>query len=591
MNNLDYGVIGNGRSAALISARGSIDWCCLPSFDSPSVFAKLLDEERGGSFAITLNGRAVVEQHYVTGTNILVSVLRRGENAVEVIDFMPRYRADNGGYHCPPDLIRFIRPLSGKPRIKIDYQPRLGYAKGETVSRLQSDHLKSTAQRPSYESLYLYSNLDLQAVKAGAAVEITGDTFLWLSYNEKLVAPQTQQARLEFQRTKVYWLNWVAEARIFPRWNDEIERSMLVLKLLAYQPTGAVLAAVTTSLPEEIGAERNWDYRFCWLRDASMTIKVFTQLGHYRVGSRFLNFILDVVSYKDEKVQIMYGINRQKELKESTLPWLKGYEGSGPVRVGNAAYKQKQHDIYGFVMDTIYQRLVDHPHSVENIEGLWTVVRTLTRNVEKTWRKPDAGIWEIRGEKQHFVFSKVLCWVAIDRAIKIAEYLNKPTYAVQWATLRQQIYRQVIDKGWNAELQAFTQVYGGTDLDASNLLMEHYGFIAADDPKYINTVKLSHEKLCRNGLMYRYLNDDDFGRPRSAFTVCTFWMIKSLHRIGEKALAEAMFVDILKQRNHLGLLSEDMDFESKRLLGNFPQGYSHLALIDTAITLAGEAEF
>ncbi|MCK5880453.1 MAG: glycoside hydrolase family 15 protein, partial [Sinobacterium sp.] len=331
---------------------------------------------------------------------------------------------------------------------------------------------------------------------------------------------------------------------------------------------------------------RNWDYRFCWLRDASMVIKVFTQLGHYRVGSRYLNFILDVIPYKDENVQIMYGIHRQKRLQEETLDWLSGYENSSPVRVGNAAYMQKQHDIYGFVLDTIYQRLIDHPESLENIDKIWTVVRTLVHHVESQWKEPDAGIWEIRGDKKHFVFSKVLCWVAVDRAIKISEFIGQTSNLEGWGELRDEIYTQVISKGWNEDIQSFTQAYGDTHMDASNLLMEHYGMVDANDPKYIATVNRCYDELCRDGLMFRYRNDDDFGEPHSAFTVCTFWMIKSLHRIGRKQLAAEMFEDVLQYTNHLGLLSEDMEFKERRLLGNFPQGYSHLALIDTALALS-----
>jgi GH15 family glucan-1,4-alpha-glucosidase len=299
-----------------------------------------------------------------------------------------------------------------------------------------------------------------------------------------------------------------------------------------------------------------------------------------------LDVILDVIPYKDENVLIMYGIDRQKQVKVYSLDWLSGYENSSPVRVGNAAYKQKQHDIYGFVLDTIYQRLIDHPESLENLEEIWTVVRTVVRHVSNQWKKPDAGIWEIRGAKKHFVFSKVLCWVAIDRAIKIAEFLGQTHSIDDWIALREAIYTQVMTKGWNEEIQSFTQAYGDTHMDASNLLMEHYGMIDPLDPKYIGTVNRCYKELCNNGLMYRYKNTDDFGEPHSAFTVCTFWMIKSLHRIGKTELAAKMFNDVIQHTNHLGLLSEDMEFKSRRLLGNFPQGYSHLALIDTALALS-----
>lgn len=586
MKNLNYGVIGNGQSAALISEKGTIEWCCLPAFDSPSVFAQLLDRDKGGQFGIRIQGRAAkCEQHYIEKTNLLKTVFRSNENAFEVIDFMPRH-LDRNDTICPPDIYRIVRWISGEPKMVVDYQPKLGYAKHETISNKNVDFIKSICEKPTYESVYLYTDLDQSKLLSGKAVPITGDHYFVLSYNQKVDEPTHDTVQLAYERTKVYWMNWVDSTRKFQRWNETIERSMLVLKLLAYERTGAVLAAVTTSLPEEIGGVRNWDYRFCWLRDASMVVKIFTQLGHYPVGRRYLNFILDVVQYKDENVQIMYGIDRQKQLKEENLTWLSGYKNSSPVRIGNAAYKQKQHDIYGFVLDTIHQRLVDHPESIENAEDIWTVVRTLVRHVKNQWKNPDAGIWEIRGAKKHFVFSKVLCWVAIDRAIKIAEFLGQTSDLNEWSELRNNIFNQVMSKGWNEDIQAFTQAYGDTHMDASNLLIEHYGMIDANDPRYIATVNRCYEELCHDGLMFRYRNKDDFGEPHSAFTVCTFWMIKSLHRIGRVQLAAEMFNEVISHTNHLGLLSEDMDIKTKVLLGNFPQGYSHLALIDTALALS-----
>ncbi len=586
MQNMNYGVIGNGQSAALVSENGTIEWCCLPAFDSPSVFAQLLDRDRGGKFGLRMKGRkAHYHQEYLPRTNILTTTYTQGDDAFEIIDFMPRY-PERSDTICPPDVIRLVRHLSGSPKMTVDYDPRLGYAQAETTIENTVDYIKAHCRKPNYESVYLYSDFNHKDILAAKQIAITGEHFFLLSYNQKVDDPCLDSVLLSFERTKVYWMNWVDRTQKFQRWNQTIERSLLVLKLLAFQGTGAVLAAITTSLPEEIGGVRNWDYRFCWLRDASMVIKVFTQMGHYRVGSRYLNFILDVIPYKDENVQIMYGIHRQKRLKEETLDWLSGYENSSPVRVGNAAYKQKQHDIYGFVLDTIYQRLIDHPESLENVEQIWTVVRTLVRHVQNQWKKPDAGIWEIRGDKKHFVFSKVLCWVAVDRAIKISEFIGQVSNLEHWTALRDEIYTQVISKGWNEDIQSFTQAYGDTHMDASNLLMEHYGMVDANDPKYIATVNRCYDELCNNGLMFRYRNNDDFGEPHSAFTVCTFWMIKSLHRIGRKKLAAEMFEDVLQHTNHLGLLSEDMEFKKRRLLGNFPQGYSHLALIDTALALS-----
>ncbi len=317
-----------------------------------------------------------------------------------------------------------------------------------------------------------------------------------------------------------------------------------------------------------------------------MTISVMTGLRHYNVAKRFLRFILDVIAYKNEKIQIMYGINGQRQLKERILPWLEGYEGSGPVRIGNAAYTQKQNDIYGVLMDVILQNLLVYKNTIDSCEDLWTVVRTLARHVRHNWSRPDGGIWEIRSGKRHFVFSKVLCWVALDRAVKIAQLLCKPNDARDWSVHRDRIKADILKNGWNDKLQSFTQSYGDDNLDASNLLIEHYGFVEPTDPRYVSTVRQTYEQLCVDGLMYRYKNQDDFGRPETSFTVCTLWMIKSLYRIGERDLARSMFEQLLQYGNHLGLFSEDIEFKTKRLLGNFPQGYSHLALIDTAIQLS-----
>ncbi|HET8753725.1 MAG TPA: glycoside hydrolase family 15 protein, partial [Salinimicrobium sp.] len=401
-------------------------------------------------------------------------------------------------------------------------------------------------------------------------------------YHEKLKEQNLERIYLKFQRTKTYWMNWSETTTKFAHYNKEISRSALVLKALSYEKSGAVLAAITTSLPETIGEVRNWDYRFCWIRDASMVIKVMAGLGHRKSAQDFLQFIINIIPDKDEKIQIMYGINGEKNLTESFLDHFDGYQGSKPVRIGNAAYVQKQNDIYGILMEVIFQQFSQFETSLENSEELWTIVRGIVRIVEEHWKEPDKGIWELRTEERHFTFSKLLCWVAVDRAVKIGEILRKGINDRRWKELRQEIYDDIYTNGWNEEKQAYTQSYGSPDLDASTLLMENYGFIKAKDPRFISTVKATEKELCYNGLLYRYKNKDDFGKPSSSFTICTFWFINSLYKIGEREKAMEMFNQILSYSNHLGLFSEDIDFESKRLLGNFPQAYSHLALIETA---------
>jgi GH15 family glucan-1,4-alpha-glucosidase len=586
MDTLDYGLIGNCKSAALISKSGSLEWCCLPNFNSASVFAKLLDKNKGGHFSFEVSPDYTITQKYLRKTNILCTSFTSEAAAFEVIDFMPRYREDDGDFYTPPDVVRYVHLLKGKPKLKVHYQPRLDYAREETFTENHRYYLKSFTKKGTYDSLYLYTSLDLDKVLHAEEITLEDNAYFLLGYHEKLREQNLERTYLKLQRTKTYWMNWSESTTKFPHYNEAINRSALVLKAMSYQKTGAVLAAVTTSLPETIGEVRNWDYRFCWIRDASMVIKVMSSLGHRESAEHFLQFIIDLIPNKNEKLQIMYGINGEKELTEHILTHLDGYEGSKPVRIGNAAYIQKQNDIYGILMEVIYQQFLRFETSLENSEELWTIVRGIVRIVEEHWKQPDKGIWEFRTEERHFTFSKLLCWVAVDRAVKIGEILRNGINDEKWKHLRQEIYDDIYHRGWNEEVQAYTQSYGSKDLDASTLLMEDYGFIKAKDPRYISTVKATERELSYNGLLFRYKNKDDFGTPSSSFTICTFWFINSLYKIGEKEKAMKMFDQLLSYSNHLGLFSEDLDFKTKRLLGNFPQAYSHLALIETAMNFS-----
>jgi GH15 family glucan-1,4-alpha-glucosidase len=586
MQNLNYAIIGNCKSAALISEKGSIDWCCLPDFNSSSVFAQILDEKIGGSFEFIVDDSYSIKQSYIHITNMLSTTFCNGDDSFEVIDFMPRFYDKNNSIYNPPDIIRYIRYRSGNPSFKIKYNPRLEYAKYETQTQAEAEYIKSYTSKGEYDSLYLYTSLDKTAILEEQTISICEDAYVLISYDQKLLHQTLHKQYLKLQKTKVYWLDWADQLTSFSMYNKEIIRSALALKLLSYDKTGAVLAAATTSLPEAIGEERNWDYRFCWIRDASMVIKVMYNLGHLNTVKRFMNFIIDIIPDKDEKIQIMYGINREKKLTEETLDHLSGYKNSGPVRIGNAAYLQKQNDIYGILMDVIYQQFTNFELSLDNSESLWTIVRSIVRIVDNNWKKPDKGIWEIRTDEKHFTFSKVLCWVAVDRGIKIAKIIKKGKEAKLWKPLADEIKEDIMQNAWNEKVGAFTQFYGSADLDAATLLMEPYGFIDAKDPKYKQTVQATEKELCIDGLMYRYKNKDDFGLPSSSFTICTFWQINALNAIGERAKAKSMFDKLLSYSNHVGLFSEDIDFKTKRLLGNFPQAYSHLALIETAINLS-----
>ena len=584
MDNLNYAIIGNCRSAALISEHGSIDWCCLPYFNSSSVFAKILDQEKGGSFEILVNESYSVKQSYIRTTNIVSTIFRSGEDCFEVVDFMPRY-LNNGGYYNPAEIVRYFKYISGNPVFRIKYDPKVEYARFHVKLYAEEEYIKCYTTEGDYDSLYLYTDFDKECILESKEIALKQDAFILISYDQKLLTQTLDKQYLKLQKTKVYWLEWANKLVNYTAYNSEIIRSALVLKLLSYDKTGAVLAAVTTSLPEKVGEERNWDYRFCWIRDASMVIKVMSSLGHLNTVKRFMRFIIDIIPDKDEKIQIMYGINREKKLEEETLDHLSGYLGSRPVRIGNAAYMQKQNDIYGILVDVIYQQFTEFNISIEDSESLWTIVRSIVRIVASTWNIPDKGIWEFRTEERHFTFSKVLCWVAIDRAVKIAEFIHKDKYVQEWKPLADEIRQEILDKAWNEKVGAFTQSYDSDYLDASTLLMEPYGFISAKDHRYIQTVKATEKELSIDGLMYRYKNKDDFGLPGSSFTICTFWLINALHAIGDRKKARKMFERLLSYSNHVGLFSEDIDFKTKRLLGNFPQAYSHLALIETAINL------
>jgi len=587
MSNLNYGVIGNCRSAALISDKGSIEWCCLPDFDSPSVFAKLLDNEKGGSFSIIVDNNYIISQKYLIRTNVLCTEFKSDEGTFEVIDFMPRYKIGDN-YYAPAEIYRYIKFISGRPVFRVKYCPAFNYARDEVSNITEDNYIRTYSKTTPTDCLYLYTSINFSDVLCSNEVTLNHHEFLLLSYNQKLVEIDIKRVYMEFQRTKVYWLNWTNHSKKFRKYTEEIIRSLLVLKIMSYEPTGAVLAALTTSIPETIGAVRNWDYRFCWLRDASMSIDTLLKMGHFNSAQRFLTYLKGILKSKTDSFQVMYGIRGERDLTEIDLPHLSGYENSKPVRIGNAAFYQKQNDVFGYLLNVIYQYFDVFPGTLDDIEDMWEIVRNISFTVSTHWEKPDKGIWEIRNDEHHFVFSKVMSWVAMDRASRIALLLNKIEYAQTWRGIANDIKEDVFKKGWNNTLQTFTQTYDNAELDASLLLMAEYGFIPASDLKYQKTVMAVKNALYHDGLVYRYIIKDDFGNPESSFTICTFWLIQALYRTEMKEEAQGIFENLLSFGNHLGLFSEDIDFSTKRLLGNFPQAYSHLALINTAAMFSEE---
>lgn len=587
MSNLNYGVIGNCSTAALISERGSIDWLCFPEFDSSSVFAALLDTEKGGSFGFEIAGNYRITQSYIPHTNILSTRFISDEGAFAIMDFMPYYSLNgNNDLYCPAEIYRYINWIKGKPRIKVNYNPAPDYARGKTIYNITPQYIETYSSSNNKDRQYLYASLPLQKIVEKEEIVLEKDEFFLLSFNEKVIPIDIEREKLEYCRTLVYWLNWTDSTKKYTLYNDIIERSLLVLKLMSYR-NGAVLAALTTSLPETIGDIRNWDYRFCWLRDASMSIETLFRVGHDGAARRFMKFIQSTFVSKHD-YQIMYGIHGERQLTEVVLEHLSGYKNTQPVRIGNDAYHQRQNDSFGYLMDLIYQYYRLMPGTLNEIEDMWEMVKSIIFIVRENWRKPDKGIWEIRGDGQHFVSSKVMCWVAMDRGARIATLLNKFNYHESWQEEADRIKKDIIKNGWKDEIQSFSQAYGNLNLDSSLLLMEPYGFIDADDIRYHKTVQAVKKALLHKGLMYRYNSEDDFGLPSSAFTICTFWLIRALYVIGEQDEARCLFDEVLKYSNHLGLFSEDIDFDTKEQLGNFPQAYSHLALVNTAILFAEE---
>lgn len=588
MKTLDYGIIGNCRTAALVSARGSIDWCCFPDFDSPSVFARILDKEKGGYCSISVSDEYIVSQKYTDNTNILTTLYQNGADLFEIVDFMPRYKTGDHDYYMASEIYRYIRYLHGRPRFRIHYQPAPNYARDAVIHDNTGNYIKSYSKNDENKAVYLYSSLMLEAILEAKEIVLTQNEYLLLSAHQKLIPVNPALVYLEHERTKVYWLNWNNRSKNYLQYNDIINRSMLTLKLLSFQYTGAVLAAVTTSLPETIGEVRNWDYRFCWLRDASMSIETLLETGHKEGAKRFISFIRRIIKSQYGDVQVMYGIRGEKTLTEEILPHLSGYENSRPVRIGNGAYSQKQNDSYGYLMEVIYKYYRFCPGTQDEVEEVWAIVKIIAYTVIQDWRQPDEGIWEMRTRKEHFVFSKVMCWVALNRAAEIAKILNEKKYANRWEKEAELIHSDVLEKGWKKEIESFSQTYDNLEFDSSLLLMEKYGFLSPHDPRYRKTVKAIQKALYHKGLMYRYTAHDDFGRPSTAFTICTFWLIRALYVIGNTKEAQAIFNRIITYSNHVGLFSEDLDFNTKQLLGNFPQAYSHLALINSALLFAQE---
>ena len=580
-----YGVIGDTRTAALVGADGSIDWCCFPRFDSPSVFGALLDDEIGGRFRVCPVGDYTSNQRYFPLTNILVTAfhLHDGSGSFELLDFMP---APDGAVPlaAPYEIHRRIRCLHGTVTVEVVFEPRFDYARAGTAVRVESGTVAATG---ASETLALTSPdpLDWAVAEDGRAARTTfdmrpgTDRWLVLRWNaDSAERIRGSESRHRLEATASYWNEWAGGLSYTGLYRAEVERSALALKLLFYEPTGAVVAAPTTSLPEEIGGIRNWDYRYCWLRDAAFTLSAFNIVGLHDEARRFVRYLQWVASKSDDPLQIMYGVGGELRLDEHELGHLSGYRDSAPVRIGNGAHSQLQLDIYGELLAAVAlwheQNLVD--------EEFWQLLVSIVDWVADNWQLPDSSIWEIRAEPRHYVYSKVMCWVALDRAIRMADELGAPPSLDHWIEQRAAIHAQVMELGFDAERNTFVQSYGSTALDAANLLIGVYGFIPGDDPRMKGTIQATLHGLTRDGMLYRYTSEDGLAGQEGVFSICTFWLADALVLSGDVEGGERVFRRMLRFANPLGLFSEQIDPRTGDFLGNFPQAFTHIALINTA---------
>jgi GH15 family glucan-1,4-alpha-glucosidase len=594
-----YGLIGDLHTVALVGMDGSIDWCCLPHFNSPAVFAAILDAKKGGRFKIAPDGATRHKQMYFPDTNVLLTRFVSPGGVGEVVDFMPvRPEGANGGDHTH-EIVRRVRVVRGSLGFRVECFPafdfgraphRLTIETGGAVFASDGMVLGLVASVPLHGQAGGRGDADMGAVGNFTLREGESASFVLRqveSGSERSLLSTPENFDDQFARTTKYWRDWLARSRYTGRWREMVNRSALTLKLLTYEPSGAIVAAPTASLPERIGGARNWDYRYTWIRDASFTLYALLRLGFTREAERFMGWLEQrlVEIGPDGTLQIVYGIDGKHKLTEEELSHLEGYRGSRPVRIGNAAYGQRQLDIQGELMDSVY--LYDKSATPISYD-LWTSLRRLVDWTCEHWREPDEGIWEVRGGQQQFVYSKLMCWVAIDRGLRLADKRSFPADRQRWLTERDTIFEEIMSKGWSETRGAFVQSYGSEALDASNLLMPLVKFISPTDPRMLATIDRTIESLMSDSLVYRYRQEraaaDGFGTEEGTFSMCTFWLVEALARARRVNEARVLFEKMLSYANDLGLYSEELGPQGESL-GNFPQAFTHVGLISAAYAL------
>jgi GH15 family glucan-1,4-alpha-glucosidase len=580
---LHHGAIGNGRVLALVAPDTSIDWLCLPRFDSPSVFARLLDQERGGSWAFKPVEDWKATAGYVRNTNVIRTEIVTADGRLEIFDFAPRL-AQGLKIDAPVEICRLVRPLEGTPRLRVHFDPRPDYARADIEVVVGGQGLEVVG---GPTRLYLASNVPAPYILEGAAIRIDRPTFFSLSAGKPSTIGSSPDAETALEQTIRGWRTWAKTTNLPTFAADSVLRSALCLKLHAFSDTGAIIAAATTSLPEALGSGRTWDYRFCWLRDAAFVVEALRRLSHLSEGEAFVRFLRDMAD--SGPLQPLYGITGKRDLFEETVPALSGYDGVGPVRIGNAAYIQRQHDVTGEMVLCLETILTD-PRIVWEDPSLAPLLERLVEEAIVSYDQVDTGLWEYRTIPKHYTFSKAMCWVAAHRGAELAAFLGEQANADRWQVWADKIRPEILKRAYNEELGYFTQAFDGQFPDASNLLLPSIGLVEPGDPRFRSTVRAYERLLAPDGLMLRYKHEDDFGDTTSAFSICSFWWVEALAMMGEVEEAVALFRRLEKYANPLGLFSEDIDPKTGALLGNFPQAYTHVGLIHAAITIGDHLE-
>jgi GH15 family glucan-1,4-alpha-glucosidase len=583
-----YALIGNCYTAALVGLDGSIDWLCLPHFGSGAVFAAILGNPEHGRWLVAPAGECKSKRGYRGDTMILETEFTTDTGVVTLIDFMPR----PGSRECREnvEVVRIVRGDRGSVPMKMEVTFRFDY--GHIVPWVQrTDHSIKAVAGPDAILLHLPIETRGEHFRTVADFTVTAGQSIPMAmiyYPSHTDPPVPRDALYLLNETEKFWTTWSAKYTAKHKYRDAVMRSLLTLKAMTYEPTGGIVAAPTTSLPEEVGGVRNWDYRYCWIRDATLTLYALISCGYLEEASAWRQWLLRAAAGRPSELQIMYGLHGQRRLTEFELDWLPGYDSSKPVRVGNGASEQFQLDVYGELMGALH--LARKAGLTTDFEG-WSLQLNLMHFIEHAWSRPDSGIWEVRGPRRHFTHSKVMAWMAVDRSIQDAEEFKLEAPLEKWRRLRDDIHADIMEHGFNKHLNSFTQYYGGTELDASLLIIGHTGFLPANDPHMVGTIDAIERELMEDGFVLRYKtesNVDGLPAGEAAFLPCSFWLADAFSMIGRRKDATAFFDRLLALRNDVGLIAEMYDAKLGRQLGNFPQAFTHIALIATAAILAGE---